>query len=311
MQNISKKNQIKILLTGGSGFVGQNIINELNKEQPPVLIYNLGRTEVAGENIINIPCKDATDFEFDIIKEQFDYIIHTLALSNEAYCKDFSHANAVNVDFTRKLLEFSMRQVNLKKIVHISSIILYRNNNPSPVAENGELYLHYSNYSFTKGIAENYVNHYLEKFGLPAVIFRLSNIYGPHQGHTNSPFLVPSKIMQGLIENKIEVFSLIPKRDWIYSGDAARAIIGSLHVPDTGIFNLGSGKGISVQELITEISSQLNVSFSSLEKPTTGPVDFYCDISKTKQVFSWSPTTNLHDGIKNTIADIKNKIVLS
>ncbi len=305
MQNSLKTAKLKILLTGGSGFLGQNIINEINKEQYPYTIYNLGSTEVKSDNVVNITCEDVSNFDLDQITEQFDYIIHTLALSNEAYCKDFAYANAVNVDFTRKLLEFSTRQNNLKKFIYISSIIIYSNANPSPVDENGDLYLHYSNYSFTKGVAEEYVSHYIEKFSLPAVIFRLSNIYGPYQEYTNSPFLVPSKIIQGLTENKIEVFSLVPRRDWIYSEDAATAILSSLKAADTGIFNLGSGKGVSVQDIVSEISNQLAVPYSSLEKPITGPTDFYCDIDKIKTTFSWEPKTSLVEGIQKTIQYIK------
>lgn len=310
MINNLEKNKKKVLITGGSGFIAQNILEILGEEQYPAIIYNLGRTAIEGDNVINIPCEAAT-FDFSTITEQFDHIIHTLALSNESYCKDFSYAETINIDFTRRLLSFAAKQSHLKKFIYISTIILYANSNPAPVTEDGKLYLHHSTYGFTKGIAEYYVDHYREKFGLPAVIFRLSNIYGPHQKYTNSPFLVPGKIMQALTEGKIEVFSLSPRRDWIYSRDAARAMIQALDAPATGIFNLGSGEGTSVKELITEIAGELHVPFTSLDKPTSGPTDFYCDISRTKEAFSWEPTTSLHDGIKHTIDYIKDNIAKS
>ncbi len=299
---ITKSNEpLKILLTGGSGFLGQNILREIHKDSQNVIIYNLGRTPVSGENVVNIICEDICTFVLDTINEQFDYIIHTLSLSNEAYCKDLGYAHEVNVEFTRRLMEFSITQKKLKKIIYISSIIIYSNNNASPVNVEGELYLHHTNYAFTKGIAEKYVIHYKEKYNLPVVVFRLSNIYGPYQNFKNSPFLVPSKIVQALQEGKIEVFSLLPKRDWIYSEDAAKAIALSIKNAATGVFNLASGEGISVEEIIVEISKQLDVPFSSLNKQTTGLTNFYCDISETMKAFSWKPTTSLHDGIKNTI----------
>lgn len=303
----SKNDTLKILITGGSGFVSQNIIGVLRADQRPLMIYNLGRTPIEGSDVINIPC-EATTYNFETLIEQFDYIIHTLALSNEAFCKDFSYAEILNIDFTKKLLLFTSTQKNLKKFIYISTIILYDNNNHPPVDEDGKLYLHHSTYGFTKGIAEYYVNHYREKFNLPAIIFRLSNIYGPHQKYSNSPFLVPSKIVQAITEGKIEVFSLLPKRDWIYSEDAARAIVKSLYVNATGIFNLGCGEGHSVGELMEEISKNLKAPITSLEKQTSGPINFYCDITKTKEIFSWQPNTSLHEGMNKTIEYIKNKL---
>src|SRR3989339_607267 len=206
-----------ILITGGSGFVGQNIIHTLLKQKPTAKIYNLSRTPLQIARVSHIPCEDAATFDFSSLDQEFDCIIHSLALSNEAFCKDFPYAEKVNIDFTKKLLAFAGQQKDLKKFIYISSIILYANDNPSPIVEDSKLYLHYSNYGFTKGIAEYYVNHFREKFGLPATIFRLSNIYGPYQDFKDSPFLVPSKIMQAINKKKIEVFNLAPRRDWIYA----------------------------------------------------------------------------------------------
>lgn len=297
-----------ILITGGSGFVGQNIIHILRKQKPTAKIYNLSRKPLQIEGVYHIPCEDAATFDFSSLNQEFDCIIHTLALSNEAYCKDLSYAEKVNIDFTKKLLAFAVHQRGLKKFIHISSTFLYANDNPSPIVEDSKLYLHYSNYGFTKGVAEYYVNHFREKFGLPATIFRLSNIYGPYQSFIDSPFLVPSKIMQAIAEKKIEVFNLTPRRDWIYSEDAAGAIVRALDVSCEGVYNLASGKAISVEDIIKEIAGELGASYTSLNKPTSGPQDMYCDISRITEVLSWNPTTELKDGIAKTIAYIKENL---
>lgn len=297
-----------ILITGGSGFVGQNVIHILRKQKPTAKIYNLSRTPLQIEGVYHIPCEDAATFDFSNLNQEFDCIIHTLALSNEAYCKDLSYAEKVNIDFTKKLLAFAVLQQNLKKFIYISSTILYASDNPSPITENGRLNLHYSNYGFTKGIAEYYVNHFREKFELPATIFRLSNIYGPYQSFIDSPFLVPSKIMQAITEKKIEAFNLTPRRDWIYSEDAAEAVVRALDVPCEGFYNLASGKAISVEDIIKEIAGELGASYASLNKPTSGPQDMYCDISRITEVLSWHPTTELRDGIAKTIAYIKENL---
>lgn len=294
----------KLLITGGSGFVGKNVINYILENNPNLEIYNAGRSIMDNKAITNIPIH-AENFDFTSINTEFDYIIHLLALSNNAYCSDFEYAQKINIEFTKKVLNFARSQKNLKKLIHLSSIITYENTEVPPVQENAKLYLNYNTYSFTKGVAENYVNYYREKLGVPIIIFRLSNIYGPYQKFVDSPFLVPSKIMQGLTEGKIEVASLTPKRDWIYSEDAAEAIVKSLDSEFTGILNLGSGVGSSVSEIIEVIAKNIGVPFSSKELSTTGPLDFYCDISAITKILPWKPTTKLREGLEKTTAYIK------
>jgi nucleoside-diphosphate-sugar epimerase len=298
----------KLLITGGNGFVGRNVINHILKNNLDLEIYNYGRSAVGEERVVNVSC-DAETFDFHSVNTEFDYIIHLLALSNNAYCSDFEYAQKINIEFTKKVLEFARSQKKLKKLIHLSSIITYENTEVPPVRENAKLYFNYNTYSFTKGVAENYVNYYREKLGVPTIIFRLSNIYGPYQKFIDSPFLVPSKIMQGLNEGKIEVSSLSPKRDWIYSEDAAEAIVKSLDTDFTGILNLGNGMGSSVSEIVEVIAKNLNVPFSSKDLPTTGPINFYCDISAITKVLPWKPTTGLREGLEKTITYIKENAV--
>mgnify|MGYP006422492789 CR=1 FL=1 len=291
----------KILITGASGFVGQNLVHKLSETDNEFDIYNLSRGPLNIDGVKNIECS-ADNFDFSVISNmEFDYIVNLLALSHDKDCVDFEYAQSVNIDFTKRILEFAKIQKKLKKFIHLSSAIIYDNSNVPPVSEEDRLYLNYSNYSFTKGVSDYYAQFYAEKYGLPVIIFRLSNIYGPSQNFVNSPFLVPSKIVEALTEGKINVFNLRPKRDWIYSEDAVEAIIKSLDVDYNGVLNLASGKGVSVEELISEIAIQTDVEFTSEGRETSGPLNFYCDISKTTEVLNWKPTTSLEEGMKKTI----------
>ncbi|SRR3989339_159313 len=295
----------KILITGGSGFVGQNVISLLSEQNKNIEIYNLSRTPLEIPGVKNLKCL-AENFNFsDLDNLQFDYIINLLALSHDKECQDFNLAQEINITFTKKLLDFSLTQKQLKKMVHLSSAIIYDNLAISPVTEDSKLYYNYSNYSFTKGVSENYANFYREKFKLPMIIFRLSNIYGPYQKIENSTFLIPSKITQAIDDGKIEVFDFSPRRDWVYSEDAASAIVSSLFVDYSGILNLGSGIGASVEEIVSEIASQLGVKYYTLNKKSNGPLNFYSDISKVSQILNWSPNTSLKDGLQKTIEYIK------
>lgn len=287
--------------------MGQNIIHEIKNRKLDWEIDNLSSRPCQIEGVNNIII-DAAKYEFGELHHNYDYIIHLLALSNDKYCADFELANQINIEFTKKLLDFAQEQSNLSKFVHLSSIIIYDNSNKSPVKETDKLFLNYTTYSFTKGVSEFYADFYRQKYNLPLIIFRLSNIYGPYQEVKDSPFLVPSKIYQALQEGKIEVFNLAPRRDWIYSGDAATAIVKSLDSKLSGTYNLASGKGVSVEEIISSIARKINVTYASLDRPTTGPLDFYCDIAKIQKELGWSPKVSLTEGIRSTIKYFKDEI---
>ncbi|MFH1662247.1 MAG: GDP-mannose 4,6-dehydratase [Candidatus Falkowbacteria bacterium] len=110
------------------------------------------------------------------------------------------------------------------------------------------------------------------------------------------------------MKKKIEVFDFNPKRDWIYSEDAAGAITKSLDSDCMGIYNLASGKGISVEKIIKEISKQLGVNYKTLNNKTTGPLNFYCDVNKLKKELNWYSCTGLEEGISKTINYIKKSL---
>lgn len=298
--------QKKILITGGSGFVGKPLIGFLIKKRPDLKIYNLDRLPHNNSAVTNI-LRDVTDFDLSEINTQFDYIIHLLALSHETYCKNLKHAIEINIDFTKKLMFFSLNQKNVRKLIYISSTILYDPDIPSPVKESSPISFFKGNYQFTKGVAENYVNFFQQKLNLPIIIFRLSNIYGPQQQIPNSPFLIPSKISQAINERRIDVLNTQSKKDWIYSEDAALAIISALDSDFNGILNLGSGKSFSIKNVIEIIAKNLNVKYYDKGLNSTKINDFYCDISKTKSMLKWKPTINLETGIKKILQSIDNK----
>ena len=289
----------RILITGGSGFLGRNIIREF-KRGKNFEITNLSRSLNGERGVKNIAC-DAENFDFKKIAGlPFDYIIHTLALSNEKFCDDFEYANSVNVAFTKRLLDFGISK-KIKKFIHISSVAVYDAKDKSPVSEVDKVDFSRNTYSFTKGIAETYVEFYRKRFGLPAIVFRLSNIYGPYQSFRDSPFLVPNSITQALGGRNIEVMNLSVRRDWIYSQDAALAIHKALKSKFAGVLNLGSGKGIQIEDIIKEIANQTGVGYHSLNMELSGPAAFYCDISAIKKELRWRPKTGLSIGIKKTI----------
>jgi len=290
----------KLLITGGSGFVGRNIIAQLHQERPDIAIYNMSSSPVPLEYVNNITI-DARHFDKSLVADDFDYIIHSLALSNQHYCKDLDAAIDVNVTFTKQLFDVACTQQHLQKIIHISSIILYSSDTTPPVREDAQLNINHTTYSFTKGLAESYASFYHETFKLPVLVFRLANIYGPYQQIAGSPFLVPSKIADALAGKPVELFNGSIYRDWIYSEDAARAIVSGLDSNMTGVANLATGTGTSAGDIGREIAEQLGVPYHSLDQPVSGPTNFYCDITRISSELGWSPRVSLTNGLTRTI----------
>lgn len=212
-----------------------------------------------GTNFIKLTRNEL--FDFSGLENNFDYIIHTLALSSDRYCQDFDLTVRMNVTFTKRVLEFAVSQINLKKLIHFSSIIIYDNENTPPVKETDSIKPLYGNYSFTKGLAETYVEYFSKRFDIASVILRFSNMYGPGQVFENSPFLIPEKIYQGLTEGKIVAQTPTPIRDWLYIDDAIEAIKKILLSDQVGVFNIASGEGISVGEVVKEIALQLSIPY--------------------------------------------------
>jgi nucleoside-diphosphate-sugar epimerase len=297
-----------ILITGGSGFLGENIIKALKKEYKKITIYNLSSSRSKDKSVINIIKNVKKIKNLDNIKVNFDYIIHTLALSHNNYCLDLADTDIINVHFTKNILEFAKKQKSLKKFIYISSILVYDQNNAIPVKEDARLNIFNNNYSFTKGIAEMYVQYYQLKENLPITIFRPSNIYGPGQKYIDSPFLIPSKIYQGITEKKISVLDASPKRDWLYIEDFTDAVIKSLKSKNNGTFNVAGEKQMSVEEIASIISKKLKVPVTYQSKSLNTKKTFSCNINKIKKILSWKPKTEIEIGIEKTIKDIKNKI---
>ena len=292
----------KILITWWSGFIWKNIIEKLNLENC-YDIYNLSPTHVEWTTHIKMIKNEL--FNFENLDKDFDYIIHTLALSNEKYCSDLKNAEKINIEFTKELIYFAKKQNILKKFIFLSSIIIYDNENKPPVSENDKLNFFYWNYSFTKWISENYVNFLAIKFKIPFIIFRVSNLYWPWQSFIDSPFLIPSKINEWLENKNINVYNLEPIRDWLYIDDAVNWIIEWLNSNYNWIYNLWSWYWVSVKEILEIIAEELNVKYSSQEIPVNWPLKFYSNINKIKNDLNWEPKVLLKDWIKKTINYIK------
>ena len=186
------------------------------------------------------------------------------------------------------------------KVIFFSSY-LYGNPDYLPVDEKHPLAPH-NPYAQSKLICEKLCEGYHRDFGVAIIVFRPFNIYGPGQ---NKSFLV-SKIIDQLKTGDVHLEDPRPKRDFIHVMDIVEAVIKAIEskIPAYEVFNLGSGKSVSITDLADKIlsitKSEHKVFFSKKERK--GEVmDSVADIRKAKTLLSWDPLFNISEGIKSII----------
>jgi len=303
MKNENKKT---VLITGGSGFIGKNLIPQLLEADFKVI--NVSRTEIKDWSVENIKV-DLTRTDFKFLKQvNFDYLVHLAALSNNRLCQDIEVAKKHNIDLTFNLFNFLSSHKQLKKIIYLSSSIIYSEKNQNPIKENGTLNIFYNNYSFTKGMAEFWAEYFRKFYQLPILSFRLSNIYGLHQEYQKFPLLCPQIIYQALIDGEIKILNDKPVRDWIFAEDAASAIVLGLKSDYQGAMNLATGEGHSVGEIVKIVAELTGAKIKILNQPTIGPHYQVCDIGLIKKELKWRPRFKLAEGLKKTIDFYRKEI---
>jgi len=294
-----------ILVTGSSGFIGTHLVNRLILE---------------GSYVIGIDVKPPRNFEikktnfkainFDVskgipkISEKLDAIFHLAATAAPNYC--ISHPNeafSVNVNGLYNILEFA-RKNRIPKFIFPSSAQLYgRNPKYLPINEDHPLDSIQNVYTITKKLGEDLCKIFNKNNDMSITILRLFNVFGPLQ---DLDYFIPTIIKQALENQKIELWSEKPTRDWNYVQNVVDAF---LMVGDSlidGIYNVGSGKETKTSEVAKLVASKYNAQLKFLNKEVSGSLRLQCDFSKINKIFGWSPKIDLKDGVKITLEWYEN-----
>jgi nucleoside-diphosphate-sugar epimerase len=305
----------KVLVTGGLGFVGHNLVKTLLHDYncKVIVVDNCANSNetILGEEIKNIEFHNLsvldTDKLFPLLKD-VNYIFHLACKQISASGADPLDDLRVNAESTLLLLEF-MRHNNLPvldRFVYTSSCSVYGSSTRLPISEDDATYV-LSNYAATKLLGENYAMIYNKTYDLPTSSVRYSNVYGFGQSPRNPYCGVLGKfIHNALTDQKLSVFGDGEQtRDYTFITDAVNAtILAAVHPKALGdVFNVGTGTETSVNglaELISEI-----VNDTEIENVPERDIDNIrrrsIDIEKIHQRLGWSPKINMRKGIELTI----------
>jgi len=305
----------KILITGGAGFIGSRLADKLiNQGNKIVVIDDLSS---GAKKNINPKAKfykvDVRSKKFISIfrKENPQIVFHLAAkpIVKEVYKNPFE-AIEVNVMGTVNVLEACRKMGNLESIVVVSSDKAYGKSKELPYKETSPLRGDHP-YDVSKSAADLIAQAYFSTYGLPVLITRFSNVFGP--GDLNFSRIIPGAL-EAAIKNKELLIRSDGKmiREYTYVGDIIDGCIKLAGCKKNfgEAFNFGSKNIFNVIEVVKNIEKILNVEidYEVMNIAKNEIPKQYLDWSKAEKVLDWRPKTSFEDGIKETFKWFKNEL---
>jgi dTDP-glucose 4,6-dehydratase len=317
---------MKLLVTGGAGFIGSNFIRYAHEEHPGYSFINLDNLTYAGnlENLNDLETSERYTFlkgdicDRDVLdKVEFDAVINFAAESHvDRSILDAQPFLKTNIFGTYNLLEVAHKRKCI--LLHISTDEVYGSIEKGSFQEDSPL-LPNSPYAASKASSDILIRSYIETHGVNAIITRCSNNYGPYQFPEK---LFPLVILNAMNKKPIPVYGDgLNVRDWIYVEDHCRAIDMVLHKGKLGeIYNIGARNEKTnidaVKTLIKKVAELLNLNKDEAMDLITFVKDreghdrrYAIDSSKIERELNWKPEMGFEDGITKTVEwYISNKI---
>jgi len=307
---------VKILVTGGAGFIGSNFVLHLMKEYPSYRVVNLDKLTYAGnlENLRDIEGDprysfvkgDIGDGQLveEILKDGIDAIVNFAAESHvDRSILEPAPFIRTNILGTHFLLE-AARACSIKRYLQVSTDEVYGSLGPSGLFTEESPLKPNNPYSASKASADFLVLAYHHTFGFPALISRCSNNYGSYQFPEK---FIPLTITNALEEKPIPVYGDgLQIRDWIHVKDHCRGLDLLLHRGQAGkVYNIGGIKDVPNLEIARKILTFMGKPFSLITfvKDRPGHDRRYAiDSSLIERDLGWKPKVALDEGLKDTIA---------
>ena len=302
---------MRVLVTGGLGFIGSNFINYFLKNTDHEVI-NVDKCDyMAREH--NVPVQARYTYIRGDITEQYhmrhvflehqpDVIIHFAAQScvTKSFDLAFQYTKD-NVLGTHVLLETAKEYGKLKRFIHISTDEVYGEVGPSEVCCEKSPLNPSNPYSASKAAAELYVKAYLNMYGVPCIITRGNNVFGPQQYPEK---VIPLFITQILNENSATIHGDgSTRRNFIHVDDVSRAVATIFEKGEVGkTYNIGSLHEYSVLEIYEKLKGFIGKgTVEFIKDPRPFNDSRYCIDSSELRGLGWSEDPNFDSKLKETI----------
>lgn len=298
----------RCLVLGGNGFIGSHLVDRLVENGYMVRAFDrFGPNQVNFTRHQNIEVF-AGDFlnraDLAAALQGVDYVFHLISTTTPATAENDPLVDIdTNVHNTIQLLEECV-EANIKKVFFASTggaiygdidadKPINEGTNPQPV----------SPYAIGKLTIEHYLRYFNRKFGLSTLTFRISNPYGERHSPVNRQGVIPIFLHHIANNEPITVLgdgSMV--RDYLYVGDVATLVAKTFIIAKNSLYNLGSGQGININELVGIIKKVTGraVQINHRPKPPTFVQNVILDTSRFRNEFGLAPETSLEDGIRKT-----------
>lgn len=296
---------MRVLITGGAGFIGSNLVQHLAAagRYQIVILDNLSVGQsaprlAAGVKHVNGDFTDRATMAKCL--EGVDAVVHLAALSGVIdSVEDPQPSFDINVAGSFQLLDLA-RRAGVRRVVNASTGGALLGEVIPPITE-AMAPSPLSPYGASKLAVEGYCSAFSGSYGLPCVTLRFSNMYGPRSAHKKS-------VVAAFIKNIINREPLTvygdgsQQRDYLYVGDLVRGIEAALHRDLTGAYQLGSGKPTALNDLIGALRRVAGRDFQVDYRPARpGEVHTtWCDIAKASRELGYTAPTRLEDGLRQT-----------
>lgn len=315
------------LVTGGAGFIGSHIVDELLRQNKPVRVldnFSTGKKDnlvyaekLSKENNVPLEIVEGDIRDENIVMKvlkDVDIVFHQAALrSVPRSVEDPLSTNDVNIGGTLLLLKLSKEQ-GIKKFIYASSSSVYGNNPILPKHEK-QLPEPISPYAVSKLTGEYYCQVYASLYGLETVSLRYFNVFGPRQDpESQYAAVIPKFIMSALKNESLEIHGDgLQSRDFSYIDNIVLSNMLSIEAKNISgkIFNIGCGKNYTVLQVAKTIGKILHMDIKYKHtSPRPGDVKHtLADISSAKKYIKYRVIVDFEEGLHRTINFFKqNKV---
>jgi len=292
---------LKILILGSEGFVGNNLVDGLSKNHEIFcadLVDNSNHNNYKKFDVTDSSSVQNTVKDVDVV---IDLVAHSLVSSIEGPAKNAE----VNILGLLNILEACTKN-KIKKIIFTSASSMIGEPKTPQVSED-HIATPKTAYGISKLASEHYLRLYHELNNLNYVVFRFFNIYGPYQKNG----LIPSLYSRIAQNQHLTVFGKGDQiRDYVFIQDIIPFFEKAVteNIADNTIFNLGTGKGTSILDIINILSETMNIKPEiEFKDPRPGEIgNFVADPKLLSLTFGNTPLTTVEEGIKQTVEWLKN-----
>ena len=306
---------MKILVTGGAGFIGSNFIRHILTAITDIRVINFDKLTYAGNpesladvasdarySLVRGDISDANSVE-GVFQSGIDAVVNFAAETHvDRSIEDASPFLRTNILGTQCLLE-AARRARLPRFIHISTDEVYGS---APAGESFTEETHLdprSPYAASKASADHFVSAYANTYGISAVVLRCTNNYGPFQFPEK---LIPLMIANAREDKQLPIYGDgMQERDWLFVEDYCRAIALALeHAKAGSIYNVSAGSPQPNLKIVRTILTHLGKPDSLIKYVKDRPGHdrrYALDSSKIQRELGWKPQVSLEDGMRRTI----------